>query len=692
MKIAASDSVVERSGIDNETSFSIKASGKAFKILSDGLYSNKIGAIVRELSCNAYDSHIAAGKKHVPFEIHLPTSIEPWFSVKDFGTGLSHEDITNLYSTYFESTKNTSNDYVGAFGLGSKSPFCYVDSFTVVSNFAGMQNMYQAYVTEHGIPNISLLSSVETAEENGIEVRVPVKSQDMNAFVWEVKKLKHFATLPIVNDEFFVWDIKDPAFAGENWKIFKETVNYVRDVTLIQGGVAYPLDSSQVAYQRTFGNYAAEITFEIGELEVAASRESISYNKQTVAAIENRLGKVKKEFEDTFAKKINEFVGTGWEFKKHVVEVRRQWHETVARLESANPTWKSKFDIDLAKFKNVIVGFKYSSYRKTRFGYSYTQYRDECRPEDNYISLDAKYDQVFMIKDKEVPTTWIDNWFQSKGHQTHNNNIVCFSGDEKQIKKIIELLGHPATVRYSQLTKPATRPRAIKKITFHTLGGVGFNEWTEETMPETAYYVIHNRGTVLYKNQKIDIYSATRRLINAGLMEIKDDMKHVFFLTATQAEKMKTLGWVNLVDFMVEQVENWVNENSENFTKKHQIDKLSVRAYVRYFLKSISNEIIGGKNHIITQFLGLYEEYESTQIQYDMSQLVRSLSIEPKIDATKVTDIVQMYNKILSSYPMLTFALKDAPYTEAERLVQAAVVAEYIKLVDSKIDKGKIEV
>ena len=103
--------------------FRIRNSAKAFNILSSGLYANKIRAIVRELSCNAVDSHVAAGKQDTPFDIHLPNTLEPWFSIRDYGLGLSHDQVINIYTTYFESTKTDSNEFIGALGLGSKSPF-----------------------------------------------------------------------------------------------------------------------------------------------------------------------------------------------------------------------------------------------------------------------------------------------------------------------------------------------------------------------------------------------------------------------------------------------------------------------------------------------------------------------------------------------------------------------------------------
>ena len=123
--------------------FRIRNSAKAFSILSSGLYANKIRAIIRELSCNAVDSHIAAGKAATPFDVHLPNSLEPHFSIRDYGTGLDHEQVKNIYTTYFESTKTDSNAYIGALGLGSKSPFSYTDNFTVTAVKNGRKGIYK---------------------------------------------------------------------------------------------------------------------------------------------------------------------------------------------------------------------------------------------------------------------------------------------------------------------------------------------------------------------------------------------------------------------------------------------------------------------------------------------------------------------------------------------------------------------
>ena len=120
-------------GILASTQFSIKANGKAFKVLIDGLYSDKIRAVVREIWSNAFDAHAMAGNTDKPFDCHLPTIFAPHFAVRDYGVGMSHDQIMRLYTTVFESSKEDTNDQVGKLGLGSKSPFAYTDTFTVTS-------------------------------------------------------------------------------------------------------------------------------------------------------------------------------------------------------------------------------------------------------------------------------------------------------------------------------------------------------------------------------------------------------------------------------------------------------------------------------------------------------------------------------------------------------------------------------
>ena len=94
MRLSTDTDTTIASGVINQRAFTIKASGKAFQILSGGLYSNKILAVIRELSANAYDSHVAAGCADKQFLVNIPDSFNSYFSIRDYGTGMKHEDVS----------------------------------------------------------------------------------------------------------------------------------------------------------------------------------------------------------------------------------------------------------------------------------------------------------------------------------------------------------------------------------------------------------------------------------------------------------------------------------------------------------------------------------------------------------------------------------------------------------------------
>lgn len=224
MKLHEIDSNIETSGVTETSSFSIAMNRKAFRVLSDNLYSNKIGSIVREISCNAYDAHVMAGKKDIPFEIHLPNAFEPWFSVRDFGTGLSPEDIRTVFTVYFESTKDQSNDAIGAFGLGAKTPLAYTDQFTVTSIVNGTRRIYSVFKSSSGIPDIALMDESVTDNGNGVEIKLSAKREYFYRFEQEVRQqLNYFIVKPVITNGSVSWG------QPPNWILLARLVLLVQD-------------------------------------------------------------------------------------------------------------------------------------------------------------------------------------------------------------------------------------------------------------------------------------------------------------------------------------------------------------------------------------------------------------------------------------------------------------------------------
>lgn len=284
------------SNVGQTGEFRIRNSAKAFSILSSGLYANKIRAIIREYSCNAVDSHTEAGNTNTPFDVHLPNALEPWFAVRDYGVGLDEQQVRDIFTTYFESTKSNTDDLIGGLGLGSKSAFSYTDNFTIVAVKCGMKRVYTAFINEQGVPSIAPMGEEPSNDPNGVEIRFAVEdSYDFRKFYEEARHVyKHFKHRPVVSGGIGEFTFTDPEYSDRD--IIpgvhandgpRHSYSYA-----VMGNIEYPL---QVPANADLGGLdhlltcGLTIEFGIGELDIQASREGLSYIPETIAAIKAKL-------------------------------------------------------------------------------------------------------------------------------------------------------------------------------------------------------------------------------------------------------------------------------------------------------------------------------------------------------------------------------------------------------------------
>lgn len=298
------------SNVASTGTFKIATTAKAFEILSSGLYSDKIKAIIRELSTNAEDSHVGV-KQSKPFDVHLPTFAEPWFAIRDYGSGISPKNIKSIYTTYFDSDKTDSNDFNGCLGLGSKSPFAYTDQFTVTSFYKNKKIIYTCYSDEKGLPNIAELSQEDTSEHNGLEVKFTVDNKDCNSFAEKaVEVYKWFENKPKLNKNLNL-NINFLKKSG-SWAI--KDNNYSNYSSLIMGNVEYPLttDAFTTKVKNQFTSQELEIInsnsivlwCNIGDVDFAASREKLQFTEKTISSIKEQVSKVRDELISNIQKEI----------------------------------------------------------------------------------------------------------------------------------------------------------------------------------------------------------------------------------------------------------------------------------------------------------------------------------------------------------------------------------------------------
>lgn len=291
--------------------FSITASPKVFKILSSDLYTNKIRAVVRELITNMIDAHALNGNPE-KFIIQVPGRLDPRFVCRDFGPGMSDFDIQGddnspgLYNSYFSSSKAESNDFIGGFGLGSKSPFSYTDTFSITSYHKGEIRGYVAYMDGDG-PQIkpTFVKEMGPDDKTGIEIVVPVEEKDFSNFAYEVSYImRPFKDLAIINGldreiDYFP-DFDD--YYGVNPE------RYWPDrggLYAIYGGIVYPIDG--VIRDRNWLSIRNEVNyikFPMGSLDIAPSREALSLDDRTR---KNIIERVKELSEKAFNEDVKRF-------------------------------------------------------------------------------------------------------------------------------------------------------------------------------------------------------------------------------------------------------------------------------------------------------------------------------------------------------------------------------------------------
>lgn len=314
MELTTAERTVEVHGATNDTHRAqIASNPQMFKILYDKIYTMKELAVVRELLCNAWDAHVDAGTTDTPIDIHLPTYLEPWFQIDDYGTGLSVEQVKDLYMNYGNSNKRETNEQMGAFGLGSKAPFAFTDQFTVTSRFDGTASTFQAYLGSDGAPMCSLIRQDATDRPNGLTVYVPVPESwsVTNRFTEALQTIAPYVpTTPRVLGGSIDLDRSEPEMETEanGYRLVRRrSPDFLPCLVVVMGIVPYEMDLRTLQdstfvhdgtlKQRQFRkllstfNRTIELHAPIGSFEITVSREQIAQDTDTVA----KVGAVIKE-------------------------------------------------------------------------------------------------------------------------------------------------------------------------------------------------------------------------------------------------------------------------------------------------------------------------------------------------------------------------------------------------------------
>jgi len=302
----------------NTKEFSIQNSSKMFQMIISGLYSDKPQSITREIWANAFDAHCMVGTPDKPFEITFPSSLTPTFTCRDFGPGIHHDDMEGFYTVLGHSTKEDTNDAVGKWGVGRMSPMSYTDSFSVTSYHKGMVGYYSVQLGPDGAPQLhTMVPPSPTDKPDGLEVSFPVQRKDIGLFAEAAKRVSlGFDIKPVVRGQpDFVWPEIEKYFEGDGWYAFRSTYKSPHRGTYAKMGcVLYPIDVDTIRGSLTHAQLKLirscnfVIDFDIGDLEVTASREGLSYGRldPTTDSIRKKLECILGNIKDVVEEAIKE--------------------------------------------------------------------------------------------------------------------------------------------------------------------------------------------------------------------------------------------------------------------------------------------------------------------------------------------------------------------------------------------------
>lgn len=389
------------------------------------MYSEPILAVVREYLSNAVDAHVQTGCLDRAIAVHLPTVLEPYFAVRDFGGGLDRDSTEKLLYGYGASGehKRTSNDQIGGFGIGCKCGFAVAEAFTYTIWHGGKKAVWNCFLDERDVGKANLVSDTPSDEPAGIEVRIPMAISDWSTkrqvqralesvvpFLKVPVKLTHGAgeyTLPerpkplLQMDAVCSIDGKDSEIKFS----FYSGAGVMRSVSgpaIMVGSTLYEVNRDQAkdafekldAKRNTVAKLMQSLVIHvpIGMVQLAPSRESLQYSAWTRGVLKRLFDTfASDEFQKALMKKLSEEMAG--------LSLRDQWNRY--QLTGVRGTAPLMTELGLGLPRTAVSAFWMATIQGLQPGPGYIQNLDTMRAAD----ISALHDRFCCW----IPNSWLEH-------------------------------------------------------------------------------------------------------------------------------------------------------------------------------------------------------------------------------------------------------------------------------------------
>lgn len=400
----AESSNVIISGDISKSKFEIASDDAAhiMTILGSTLYSDKIAAVLREYGTNAIDAHVEAGIRERPISVNLPTHDNRTLSIRDYGHGLSHEEVFGIFKRFGGSTKRNSDAVTGMLGIGSKAGWAYRNSFTVISRHGGKCRTYVATAGDAGqAGDISFFDEQDCdVTDTGLEIKISVNATDVSSFQSKAAEVYcNFSPRPNFNIAV-KWTENTPDYKTKDGVMFLHNKTW----TAVMGNVSYPVRLDLLRVSTPVLRCGGTIFAPIGALDVAASREALKYSDRTVAFLQRTITSIVEQFIIEQIKNINSTATSLWH--KRILSQRLNKigsSHTVNRFGNLSVT-EVRFQVPKSM---QIHEMSYDKIRKVSSDSSYIPVRETTRLVFHNTRRALKtyelqqYDIIFVNKDRK---------------------------------------------------------------------------------------------------------------------------------------------------------------------------------------------------------------------------------------------------------------------------------------------------
>lgn len=257
--------------------------------LLSNLYTDPEYAVLRELVANGIDSHRQNGNPETPVEVTLPSIYSPYLVITDHGIGMSRDDLRKVFLSPLKSTKRGDDGTIGAFGIGSKSPYSVAGTYTMETVKDGRKVLIEYSKTDDQTPDFTILHEADTDAPSGVKITVPVAPSNR----WYRAAERLFSTWlagPVMVDgTLHDKKMADPDsgfthLSGPVW-------HHESDKTMLHvvlGGIVYPAPGIEAPQ----GLY---LVLDPGKVDLTPSRDTVMVNQRTRRVLDKVLDTARDE-------------------------------------------------------------------------------------------------------------------------------------------------------------------------------------------------------------------------------------------------------------------------------------------------------------------------------------------------------------------------------------------------------------